>query len=256
MEIPWAIIIKVTRVINDRGWFVVKSWAKLFIFISILYITIYPLNMIAFGMSDITEIFSKSQAQFVRMDITGQSKFKDNSGAESAALNLFKSSGIGGKYTITKGKEIVELKAKANDMDICIRTRKSSDENLVYASFLISQYSDTRNINNIRRTVLNAFKFYAVMPSFSSLIQGKYDGRLTISDMKKKASDIFSKSGAEFINGISDERLVSIYGLMPGMSDSVKVEGRDVNLNVALRYSSVSGCTYIWIANPVIAVEY
>ncbi|WP_443110742.1 YwmB family TATA-box binding protein [Caloramator sp. mosi_1] len=63
------------------------------------------------------------------------------------------------------------------------------------------------------------------------------------------------RKGAIFVNGIENENLVSVSAFANAGGEE-KCEDKYVNLNIALRYSDLNKCTYIWIGSPLIYEEY
>jgi hypothetical protein len=226
------------------------------ILVSFLGLYVYTSSSGIGGLLTVRNCFSKTGADFMRMDIEGSSKIKTTENCRDAAANIYKSSGLNGKYTVTEDENGALLKCDNENGHVEIKTRKISGENLIYASFTLSQYNDNMNITNIRRTISKGFSNYGSKPSFSSLIEGKYNESLSIAQMKEKASSVFLSSGASFVDGVDYENMVSISGYIPGIKDKISYMNKLVNLNIALRYSRTDGCTYIWIGSPIILLEY
>lgn len=219
-------------------------------------VCVYASTSGASGLLTVKSCFSRTGADFVRMDIEGTSKINTEESCRETAENIFRSSGLGGDFTVAEDMNGVLLKCDTKNGHVEIKTRKISGENLIYASFTLSQYNDNMNITNIRRTISKGFSCYGSKPSFSSLIQGKYDEYLSAAQMKEKASNIFLSSGASFVDGVDYENMVSISGYIPGIKDRISYMNKLVNLNIALRYSRTYGCTYIWVGSPIILLEY
>jgi hypothetical protein len=200
--------------------------------------------------------FNQSGAKLVKFDIEASSKVKTDDSLEEVVTKLFNGSGYKGIYTVNSGNEFTELKYFNEKSSIRIKAKKIYDDNTTYISFLLSQTDENKNIINMRRTISDAFWLYKNKPSFSSLIQGKYDGKLSISEMKNISTKVFKDSGASFVKGIDDGKMMSMYGFVPGFQDIVETFDKRVNLNIAMRYSKADGCTYIWIGSPIILEEY
>lgn len=232
-----------------------KIWGILVLSAIIAFMLLY-FGDAALGMSPVANCFKETGAEFAGMYVEGRSMIETSDNPEEVAAKLFKFSGKTGEFKISREGEMVELSYSDNECDIKVDVRKIQNEKMVYACFTLSQHKGIENINSIRRTISNAFFAYEVKPSFSSLIQGIYKEEMTIDNMKQKACRVLIKSGAAFIDGMSDRNMVSVFGYLPGIDDKVKVSNRYANLNIALRYSKSNGCTYIWIGSPVIEAEY
>ncbi len=215
--------------------------------------------MISRGYDDpsvLKSIFNKTGAEFIKMDIEGKGNIKTVDTCKTAAEKLFNASGFIGKYEIDESFDSTTLKHNNEKVNVVIKTKKLQSKNLIYASVILSQYNDDVNITNIRRSISKAFSIYNVKPSFSSLIQGKYDGVLSILQMKERAAKIFSSNSASFVEGVDDGKMVSVSGYVSSIREKIRYMGKLVNLNTALRYSKADGCTYIWLGSPIILLEY
>jgi hypothetical protein len=206
---------------------------------------------------DVYNFLNSTGAEFLRMDTEAHSNFITDENEEEVAVNLFNNLGYKGEYDITNEDEMTQLKFRENDLEIIIKVRRLQVENLTYASTMLSHYSMGENINSsIRGTMERAFANYKAKPSFSTLISGKYNEKFTISQMKDRALSILKSLGASFVSGMDEGNLVSVSGFTKEIKERIKIDNQYMNLNIALRYSESSNCTYIWIGSPIIAVEY
>lgn len=226
-----------------------------FLFLVLIF-CVYLIGRGLYNPSVLKSYFDETGAEFIRMDIEGTGIIRTGDTPIAAAEKLFVASGITGDYQIDEESNSATLNLNNEKVQMVIKTRKMKSENLTYASVIYSQYNDDVNITNIRRSISNAFWIYNVKPSFSSLIQGKYNGALTIPQMKAKAAGIFLTKSSSFVEGVDDGNMVSVSGYISGLNDKISYMGKLVNLNAALRYSKTDGCTYIWVGSPIILLEY
>lgn len=232
-----------------------KKWSKYIVITLIMVLVVLSISKSTDGKESIMSCFKKSQAEFIRMDIEGSAEFFSDEDVETILKTMLKSSEIKGDYKVFTD-DMTHLVLKNNNFEVHIKGRQLQDKKAVYVSFMLSHNSTFENINNIWRTISEAFAVYNVEPSFSTLIQGKYNKKFSITQMKKIGEKVFFENGAEVIGKIDDGKVVSLYGYMPGLGNNIDVSRKKVNLNVALRYSEVNCCTYIWIGNPIITLEY
>ena len=216
----------------------------------------YMINRGYYESSVLKSCFDKTGAEFIRIDIEGTGKIETNDICKSVAEKLFNALEFTGKYEIEEKPDSATLEIGNGEVYAVIKTKKMQSENLIYASVILSQYNDDVNITNIRRSISKAFSIYNIKPSFSSLIQGKYNGVLTISQMRERAVKMFSSNSASFVEGVDDGNMVSVSGYVSSIEDKISYMGKWVNLNTALRYSRTDGCTYIWVGSPIILLEY
>lgn len=58
------------------------------------------------------------------------------------------------------------------------------------------------------------------------------------------------------VEGMEDENIISVSAYSSKLKEYIKLGSEKINLNVAIRYSSFDDKTYIWVATPIIAIEY
>lgn len=93
-------------------------------------------------------------------------------------------------------------------------------------------------------------------PDINICITGSLDGNLKDSELETVCAKILESAGANKVEGMKDKGLISVSAFSPSINEAVRVNGKQVNLNVAVRYNSYEGKTYIWLATPVITTEY
>lgn len=102
----------------------------------------------------------------------------------------------------------------------------------------------------------NVLEMYGMRPAVNIRITGSLDGNLEDSELETICEKVFNSAGADKVEGMRDNGLISVSAFSPSINDAVRVNGKRVNLNVAVRYNSYEGKTYIWLATPVITTEY
>lgn len=157
-------------------------------------------------------------------------------------------------YDYTQIDDALILNASIKDGIITIKVKDIDDK--TYASIIVSQNAHTMNINNIKQTIFKNFLLKRAYPKFSILVQGKFEGKMASQQMKQVALNIINSKRAIFVDGIEEDNLVSVSAFLPTLEERKKCNNSFVNLNIALRYSSINDCTYIWVGSPLIFVEY
>ena len=104
--------------------------------------------------------------------------------------------------------------------------------------------------------ITNALKNYGVEPEINISITGCLEGNLLEKEVEELCSKVFDSISADKVEGINDDGLISVSAFSPSIRDTIRVNGRRVNVNLATRYNSYEGKTYIWLATPVITTEY
>lgn len=193
-----------------------------------------------------------SGAKIEEIEVEGHGSFHTNRNLNDIAVQLYKATGFKDKLNQSCEKDEVIL----SDSRITLKVKSLPEENLNYASFALSQYIEVKNINNIRDSICKGFSIYNIEPTFSYLFKGKYLKKMTIAQMKNKASEILLLCGGKNISGIEDRNLVSYTGFTSSIHEKINVLNNSINLNIALRCDKRKGDTYLWVGCPIIAIEY
>lgn len=186
----------------------------------------------------------------IQIEASGYFKLTDN---YELSKQLIKGFDITSYDYIQTDDELI-LIASIKDGNITIKVKDIDDK--TYTSIIVSQNAHTMNINNIKQTIFKNFLQKRAYPKFSILVQGKFEGKMTSQEMKQVALNIINNKKAIFVDGIEDDNLISVSAFLPTLEERKKCDNSFVNLNIALRYSSINNCTYIWVGSPLIFVEY
>lgn len=119
--------------------------------------------------------------------------------------------------------------------------------------------TDTSREPELKTTVsdiVKVFEKYGIKADVNICIIGSIEGKPEGDELEEICRNAFRAAEAREVEGIRDNGLISVSAFAPSIDDTVKVNGRDINLNIAIRYNSYEGKTYIWLATPVITTEY
>ncbi|NLD46497.1 MAG: YwmB family TATA-box binding protein [Clostridiaceae bacterium] len=125
-----------------------------------------------------------------------------------------------------------------------------------YISVGVSTDAPDLKLEETAKHIRGLFWANKIKPKINSCITGFFDGRLGYEALNVISRQILKNASARKVNGISDNNLISVSAYSPFIDDNLKVDGKKVNMNLAIRYNSYEDRTYIWLASPVIAVEY
>jgi len=145
-------------------------------------------------------------------------------------------------------KNIIEVNAQIN------KQSGSAKERIVTVS--VMQDLSSAGLEEIRKNVTNLLKGYGVNSKVNSCIVGNFEGKLNSKQLNDVCIRMFNGAEAKKVEGMKDNNLISVSAYSPFINDSIEVNGKKVNLNLAIRYSSYDNKTYIWLATPVITTEY
>lgn len=153
-----------------------------------------------------------------------------------------------------------EIRGSTSDgKTVCIISqlnKNESDENSSFISVNVIDELTQTDINNTAETLKEKFKSFGLNPKVNTCITGYFDGKLDYVEMNRISGLILKDAKAKEIDGISDKNLISVSAYSPFIDNSVEIMGRTTNINLALRYNAFEDKTYIWVATPVITIEY
>lgn len=146
-----------------------------------------------------------------------------------------------------------------NDQVVSLNVRidkkgKESVERVVFGTITRDLSNDW--LEDTSKKLTQVLRRYGISAELNTCIVGSYEGLLDDDRLDDIAKDILKGAEAKKIEGIRDDKLISVSAYSPSISDSIKVNGKKVNLNLAIRYNSNENKTYIWLATPVITKEY
>lgn len=93
----------------------------------------------------------------------------------------------------------------------------------------------------------------------NTCIEGKIFGKMEKEEMAGLAEDLFqSMGGGSVLTGSisSGENYYVAYGYTNGIADAKNVNGRKVNLNVAISYNEREDCTEVIMGTPLINSDF
>ena len=125
-----------------------------------------------------------------------------------------------------------------------------------YISINVTKDLEYEGLDETRKKVLLIFKKFGIKPKVNSCIIGRFNGKLNENSMNDIGRNILKVADAKRVEGMRDKNLISVSAYSPFIENSIVVNGKSVNLNLAIRYNSYEDKTYIWLATPIITVEY
>lgn len=219
----------------------------------------------------VEKAFSETGAAVVSSEIyvrgTSKRKVLGENDARSLLENIV--SGTGAMYS----KDIPVFNNLNNDYTEGIEVNYIIDENktvqmsvlndineaAVKNSNLIISFFDTSenpSIQDNAAAITDSLEKYGIDYEVNISVTGCVDGRLKDDEIDDICSRAFRSIGADMVEGIDDNGLLSVSAFSPSISESVSVNGKKVNMSMAARYNSYEAKTYIWLATPVITTEY
>ncbi len=115
---------------------------------------------------------------------------------------------------------------------------------------------DMEELPYTERKVIDLVEGYMEGARTNCCIVGSYAERVPRDIIEAIIGSILKSAGASEVERAVYEGFVSISAYTPDIGRYVEMGENRVNLNVAMRYNSFEGRTYIWLGSPVISLEY
>lgn len=145
-------------------------------------------------------------------------------------------------------------KNRAIDINLEMNEGIKGDEEILTIS--VTEYMTYSGLEEIKNEILEVLKKYDIHPKINSCITGNMNGSLSSESQNELCNRILQGAKAEKISTTTDRNLISVSAYSHNIEDSIRVSGRKMNLNLALRYNANEDKTYVWLATPVITTEY
>ncbi|MDN5325474.1 MAG: hypothetical protein PWP41_169 [Moorella sp. (in: firmicutes)] len=107
-----------------------------------------------------------------------------------------------------------------------------------------------------REKVRVAFRPWQVDPHLTYGLIGVIPGKLTRAEREQRAGAVLSALEAKKVEGVEEDEFLSITAYSPRLPRSLNVAGREINVNVALRFHATDGNTYLHLGSPLLGGEY
>ncbi|NMB33417.1 MAG: YwmB family TATA-box binding protein [Clostridium sp.] len=151
----------------------------------------------------------------------------------------------------------IELKGSigaGRRLSIYAKAPKKSTEERFHIS--ISIITDYLKLGDIYDKLFYVLDKYGIRSGINMCITGYYEGERGERELNKVIKKVLCSMDAKGISSIWDSGLTSICAYSPAIDNTLLLDGKKINMNLATRYNSYENKTYIWVAIPVIMIEY
>lgn len=108
----------------------------------------------------------------------------------------------------------------------------------------------------LRNKIERVFNDHGLKAVVNSCITGTYDGNLQDSQLENICRKILNDSDAKKVESLRQENIISVSAFSPMIKDKLSIDGKNINLSLAIRYNKLENKTYLWVATPVVNTEY
>ncbi|MBM7582441.1 hypothetical protein JOD02_001298 [Caldicoprobacter guelmensis] len=128
-----------------------------------------------------------------------------------------------------------------------------------FESYIVVNVIDhSQNVDGslFKRRVHDFLQEVGERPTVTVTYVGSFEGRLEFTKMQNICDTMLKNLRGTAVEGIHDEGFVSISGYSMLLGKGIISGGKQVNIQVAMRYNSYKDRTYMWVGTPVISIEY
>ena len=217
------------------------------------------------------EAFESTGARFRKIDLQGWAQLKEDYSSEDQMLKAMEK--VIAIFGINQNEIKTEKSTRSNlvsvtqsgrlDPDtyltVIMQTTKDSGRQNKPKSYLIvgiSHFRTPANYKNLRIKMVEVFSLIGEQAHYSNIISGYVAKKMEVKEMQKMSKKVMQITGAEEVENYADDRMTSVTGFTPAISDRLTLGPKRVNINMAARYNSTDAGTYIYIGSPIITTEY
>ena len=242
----------------------------------IKYITLFIVLALLGAMSSYADIkFNNSYDRFLQAFESSEAKFKfysmkanvpieydiDSDEIKSICIELMSNLGMEESDIKIEDKwnqdeKQIYLQAKDEDTSISIvGIKKSSSESYIMVDILDNKVY--KNIVDIYAILENYLNKYSQEVEIYTCIAGEYGKKLQIDKYDDILNKILYNMNAEVIEKVQEENFLSVTAYSKVLKENyLEYFGNKINLNIGIRYSEDDEKTLIYIATPIIKLDY
>ena len=125
-----------------------------------------------------------------------------------------------------------------------------------YAIIDIILYGQYDSIPSLKEEIDLIFAENNIDPTTNITITGTLNQKLTKEQKQSLSKKMMREIGSNIEEVYETEKIYSVYGYTRLIDDWLMSNGKKMNVNLAFRYNEYEQKTYLYLATPVITVEY
>lgn len=216
------------------------------------------------GYKQVINTFESINSEFKFYNIKANSyiyRHLSKSEMKNICLDIISSLGLeesNTKWIENKNKAQSQVYAQIEEKDkniSIIVANKSKNESYIIVDILENKvYKD---IVDIYRVVENSLNIHSDRVDIYTCLAGEYEKKLQVNKYDDILQKILYNMNAKEIDRVEEENFISITAFSKDIkTDYIEYLGNKVNLNIGIRYSENEEKTMIYIATPIIKLDY
>ena len=215
----------------------------------------------------IEETFDKSGLQFESANINAWVNMNTQQGDFDHLKDTAHYISKNMSFSIKEEKHILDNSTKnviiSGDLyggNITVKTTSFFDNSTgkynMVAEVDITQTKGIKNIIDIRERLNECLKKWQDAPDINVCVTGYVDGKIDKKQEMKIIEGVFNDAGAVNLQTVDDGSIISVTGFTYKIPYSINCYKKNININMACRYSAYNDRTYFLLGIPVINMEY
>lgn len=155
-----------------------------------------------------------------------------------------------------KDEKQIHLTGKIEDESISIIfIKKNAEEAHIMVDIL--QNKVYKNIVGVYTVLENTLEKFAINADINTCISGEYSKKLHLSKCDDILTKILYNMNAQEVDRIQEENFISVTADSKILQENdLEYLGNNINLNIGMRYSEDEDKTLIYLATPIIKLDY
>ncbi|WP_195941088.1 YwmB family TATA-box binding protein [Romboutsia sp. 1001713B170131_170501_G6] len=155
-----------------------------------------------------------------------------------------------------KDEKQIHLTGKIEDESISIIfIKKNAEEAHIMVDIL--QNKVYKNIVGVYTVLENTLEKFAINADINTCISGEYSKKLHLSKCNDILTKILYNMNAQEVDRIQEENFISVTADSKILQENdLEYLGNNINLNIGMRYSEDEDKTLIYLATPIIKLDY
>lgn len=144
---------------------------------------------------------------------------------------------------------------QTDDGKVFVQMTKTGHKDKYSLYVNINTYDNDFKLQNSMTALEKIFNSQNLKYEVTLSIKGTKFGKLNKDEIFNIKNELMTKCNANLVSGYEDNEIYSFTAYSKNMGRYVRIGGKKVNLNIAVRYSESDNKTYIYLATPVIRTE-
>ncbi|MBQ2275036.1 MAG: YwmB family TATA-box binding protein [Lachnospiraceae bacterium] len=212
----------------------------------------------AFSHNENMKVQSKlKQYGLLKQEFT--SKYQKETFLKEAAQRLGITEGYTMKNSSQQEVDKTQLSMKGKYADTILQISSTKSEQEEEKNFFIVQIDLKENIGDIfyyKEKVEDLLKAYHIKKSPQLSISGRVSGELSRKEKDAFVKDLLKELKGKIVIQHKQEELYTVYGYTKKIKNYTMVNGKKINFNIAFSYDEEKEETCLYLASPILSIDY